>query len=394
VSQLKSPTEPALAFLSKGKLHVRREGATQTIQSEYARTVRERAISIERRHAWKTQGRGARFLGGAWGTPQGDPSEFPVRITGVAPKASTSELVYSLETDAVSGIFALNPEGQERRLFHTADFRLRQIALHPDGHTLTASIFHNDFRSNIAVLQLEGSDFSEVTEGDSFDQAPTWVQGEGRRIVFQSAGIGRDAAGRFGEIGAFAIQELDLDSGNLESIAEQDKFNLFAPRKTADGTLYYIRNPHDTGKPKTGPLPLLLDTLLFPFRMGNAIFQYFNLFSMMYTGKPLTNAKGGLQKMMDQRRMMIEGNLAAAMGTLRNNAGDDERNWSVPSSWELVRMKPNSAPEVVASGVLSYDFASDGSIVYSSGGSLYQAIEGASPKKISGKDWMEQVVCI
>src|SRR5262249_39199311 len=118
VSQFASETEPALAYLSKGKLHVRRGGATQAIQSEYARTVRERAMSIERRHAWKTQGRGARFLGGAWGAPQGDPSEFPVRITGVTPKPATSELVYSLETDAVSGIFALDSEGQERRLFH------------------------------------------------------------------------------------------------------------------------------------------------------------------------------------------------------------------------------------------------------------------------------------
>ncbi len=349
---------------------------------------------MERRHAWKSQGRSARFQSQAWGSAPGDPAEVPVKVTGVTTRPSTAELVYSLETDAVSGLFALDEAGQERRLFHTADFRLRQISLHPDGHTLACAVFHSDFRSNIAVLQLEGTDFNEVTEGDSFDQAPTWVQGGGKRVVFQSAGIGRDAAGRFGGLGPFAIQELDLDSGGLECIAEQDKFDLFAPRKTADGTLYYIRHPHATSKPKAGPFHLVRDLLLFPFRMGFAIFQYFNLFSMMYTGKPLTNAKGGVQKMMDPRRMIIEGNLTNAMDEIRGNGNDDERSWSVPSNWELVRQSAGSQSEVIANGVLSYDLAADGSILYSSGGTLYQLAPNRSPQRISTKTWMEHVVCL
>ena len=59
-------TETAVAFLSNRKLHVRRNGMTQLIESEFERSVRERAASIERRHSWKTQGRGAMFIGGAW----------------------------------------------------------------------------------------------------------------------------------------------------------------------------------------------------------------------------------------------------------------------------------------------------------------------------------------
>jgi hypothetical protein len=48
-------SEPAVAFLSKRKLHVRRNGVTRVVDSEFERTVRERTASIERRHAWKTR---------------------------------------------------------------------------------------------------------------------------------------------------------------------------------------------------------------------------------------------------------------------------------------------------------------------------------------------------
>jgi hypothetical protein len=75
--------------------------------------------------------------------------------------------------------------------------------------------------SNIAVLQVEGTDFSETTDGDSFDLAPRWVPGTRRRLVFQSAGVGRDGAGRFAGVGPFSIQELDLDSGDMVCLAEE-----------------------------------------------------------------------------------------------------------------------------------------------------------------------------
>src|ERR1700693_2125772 len=125
-------SEPAVAFLSKRKLHVRRNGATRVVDSEFERTVRERAASIERRHAWKTQGRGAMFMGGAWAPQPNSRSEVPVLLTGLTAGVDGA-LLYSMETDAVSGIFLLDANGVETRLFHTADFRVRHAALHADG---------------------------------------------------------------------------------------------------------------------------------------------------------------------------------------------------------------------------------------------------------------------
>lgn len=187
--------ESAVAFLSNRKLHVRKNGKTQVVESEFERTVRERAASIERRHAWKNQGRGAIFMGGALAAQPSGPASVPVLLTGLT-AAPEGALLYSMETDAVSGIFLLDADGMETRLFHTADFRIRHATLDPAGTTLAVTTFHKaDMRSNIAVLPVRGTEFSELTEGDSFDQAPQWVPGPGRRIVFQSAGIGRDVAG-------------------------------------------------------------------------------------------------------------------------------------------------------------------------------------------------------
>src|SRR5271155_4341700 len=102
--------EPAVAFLSKRKLHVRQHGVTRVIESEFERTVRERAASIERRHAWKTQGRGAMFMGRAFDGQAGATSDAPVLLTGLTAGLDGS-LLYSMETDAVAGVFLLDAAG-------------------------------------------------------------------------------------------------------------------------------------------------------------------------------------------------------------------------------------------------------------------------------------------
>src|SRR5580692_8332561 len=133
--------EPAVAFLSRRKLHVRKNGVTQAVESEFERSVRERTASIERRHAWKTQGRGAMFTGAA--AARGVASDVPVLLTGLT-SGPEGTILYSMETDAVSGIFLLDAAGTETRLFHTADFRIRHASLHPDRATIAATAFHKD----------------------------------------------------------------------------------------------------------------------------------------------------------------------------------------------------------------------------------------------------------
>ena len=384
-------SEPAVAFLSKRKLHVRRNGVTHVVESEFERTVRERTASIERRHAWKTQGRGAMFMGGVWAAQANARNAVPVSLTGLA-AGQDGTLLYSMETDSVSGIFLLDAAGVETRLFHTADFCIRHAALNPQGLSLAATAFHkDDMRSNIVVLPLHGTDLSEVTEGDSFDQFPQWVAGATRRIVFQSAGVGRDAAGRFAGLGPCSIQELDLDSGDLEEVTSESGRDLLQPRKTEDGTLYYIRKPYQSGVPEASLLGSLKDAALFPFRMAQAVFQYFNVFSMMYTGKPLVTSKGAVQRRMDPRQLFIHGNLAHAQMA---QASEDEAQEMVPSSWELVRRGSTGETDVIARNVLTFDLASDGSALYSDGVAISRIGPDGSSERVLQAELIEKVLAL
>jgi hypothetical protein len=300
-----------------------------------------------------------------------------------------------METDAVSGVFMRDVTATETRLFHTADFRIRHAALHPDGAMLAATSFYKEgFRSNIVVLPLHGTDVTEVTEGDSLDQAPRWVPGAARRIVFQSAGVGRDVAGRFAGLGPCTIQQLDLDSGDLEEIASETGHDLLQPRQTADGTLFYIRKPYQSASQANlanSLLSSMTDATLFPFRMARAVFHYFNIFSMMYTGKPLVTNKGAVQKRIDPRQLFIYGNLTNALATQPEEDGTQSL---VPSSWELVRRLPNGRVETVAKGVLTFDLGTDGSVLHSDGSKISLIGTNGRSERVLQGELIDQIVAL
>jgi hypothetical protein len=385
------------AYLDQGKLRLHAGGAGVTLESEFGRSLRERAAQIQHRHAWKTQGRGAQFMTGMlWPEPMADASGFRIAITSVAPGRNPGELLYSLETNEVSGIFAVDADGVEQRLFHTADFRVRHIALNADRSRIAASVFQNAFTSNIAVMRAEGTDFLTATDGDSCDLAPRWAPGPGRRLVFQSAGVGRDAAGRVCGLGPFAVQELDLDSGDMQTLAEETDCDLLGPQKASDGTLYYIRRPYRTGREPVSPWHALRDALLFPFRMAYAIFQFFNFFSMRYTGKPLSTSRGGAQRQLDIKQMMIWGNLIDVESAARQDRlGDPDAPSLVPSSWQLVRHSSNGRKEVLAKGVLSFDIDGEGSLLYSNGSAIHRmASGGGQAERIVVGKMIEQVAAL
>jgi hypothetical protein len=377
-------------YISQGSLHLRKSGGeTRRVESAFGRSLRERAAQIHQRHAWKSQGRGAQFMTGMlWGQQARDTGEFPIHITGVCKGHAAGELLYTLETDEVGGVFAVDAAGVERRLFHTADFRLRHLALSPDGTTIAASVAHNTFTTNIAILSVEGHEFYEATEGDSVDFAPRWVPGSERKIVYQSAGVGRTAGGHVTTFGEFAIHELNLDSGDLNTLVEEEGYDLLSPQKLADGTLLYIRKAHEQAS-KATPLGALKDAVLFPFRMSFALFQYFNFFSMRYTGKGLISPKGAAARGFDPMKAMIWGNLNDA-SRAQEAQGDKPL---VPDSWQLMRRTPDGTTTVLAKGVLSFDVAGD-EVVYSDGANIYQMTLGGRPERVFKGKMIEQIAAL
>src|SRR5581483_5610669 len=161
-------------------------------------------------------------------------------------------------------------------------------------------------------------------------------------------------------LGPCSIQTLDLDSGDLDEVSEPGR-DLLQPRQGGGGSLYYIRKPYHTGLPDASLLNSLKDAVLFPFRLGRAVLGYFNIFSMMYTGKPLVTRNGAVQRHIDPRKAFIYGNLARAQMI---EPAEEEDHARAPSSWELVRRDTSGSTETIARGVLAFDITPDNDVIY------------------------------
>jgi hypothetical protein len=136
---------------------------------------------------------------------------------------------------------------------------------------------------------------------------------------------------------------------------------------------------------------MLLDLVLFPFRLVYAVFQYFQFFSMRYTGKKLTRAGGAQGRELDLKEMIIWGNTVSAQNA---PGGADEAPDLVPKTWQLMRKRGSYDPEVVAKGVLAYDLASDGSVVYSNGNAIFVRDAAGKTERVHVERLIEQVTVL
>ncbi|MGH0033921.1 MAG: hypothetical protein ACQGVK_02705 [Myxococcota bacterium] len=398
------------AYVSGDALYVcEGEGVVRRVESRFGQAVRDRAQRIAQRHAWKREGQRDGLLSGRslWGSAAGEADALRVAIVGVGRGRRPGELLYALDTDEVSGVFAVptrepdDGEGQgegegpeEDRLFHSNHVRVDQLAAHPSADAIACSVRADQGATQIGVMKADGTGLDQVTEGDSLDQAPCWVPGRERTLVFQSAGIGRDSNGEPVALAPFAVEQLDLETGELLTRAESPRFDYLTPRIGPDGLLYTLRRPWQ-GDAAPSHWNALLDFLAMPFRLLHALFQWLNLFTAMYTGRKLTSSGGPEQDGPDVKWMVVWGNLIEAhkaerRGRLRGEDAPD----LVPRSYELVRHRPDGEPEVLAKAVLAFDVASDGSLLVSNGSAVDCIAPDGARKRLVTAARIGQVVAL
>jgi hypothetical protein len=381
-----------LAYLSQGLIHLKDDqGPARVVESRFAQAVAERILEIDQRHSWKAQGRGAQFMsrGLLWAGSQGDGGVRDVAITSLSRGREVGELLYSLETKDIAGVFARRGD-QEDRLFHGSVRHIRHLAARHDR--IACSLGHESGSQSVAVMEADGSNLAEVTEGDSVDQAPSWIPGSSQELVFQSAGIGRDREGHLLAVGPFAIKRLSLERGEIDTLAEDPRYDFLGPKMGPSGDLFYIRRPY--AKARAGSLlRLLKDLLLMPARLLEALFQWLNFFSVRYSGKPLTTAGGPKKQGADLKRMMVWGNLIDAEQAAREEGRGEGTPDLVPASWQLVREKDKKC-DVLAGGVLSFDVGDDGSLVYTNGSAIFNLSPSGERERLLVDARIEQVVLL
>jgi hypothetical protein len=357
---------PTLAFLADGKLFLWRDGSEPTpVESPFAQEALDEQARIRERHEWKAKTDPMRM------GPMTDLAGLrPIETSGVAPGFAAGEWLYALNLVGVGGLFAFQAgEGTERRLFHHARLHLRHLARHPERPLVAFSQPGEEGFAHIGVTDPDGKRLETVTEGDSLDEAPAWVPGRPDCLVFQSAGIGRSREGHLAGLGPYHVQELDTARGDLRTLWEDPGFDFLLPRVDDSGALYCIRRPY---RKHAGPAlgAVVLDILLFPVRLVWAFVAFLNVFSQLFTGKPLITAGPTRREGPDSRAVMLHGMLVDARRA-EKEARKGEAPGLVPRAWQLVRRAASGQEQVLAEGVAAYDLGPDGSVYWTNGTAVF-----------------------
>ncbi len=387
--------EPTIAYLAEGKLYLKSAGASpRLIESTFAQNAIDRAIRTQQRSGWKSGGFGpemnpaAMLMGGRSAL---EPNVRKIRMESLA-RGPAGELLYAMDMGTVGGIFSFElGESYEKRLFHRAEFRPRDLSRHPAHDSIVLSMRAVDGSANIAVLDVNGRGLREITEGDSVDESPTWVPGNGKQIVYQSAGIGRNAAGVRTALGPYSLHRLDLENDQFETLLEDSGHDFLLPRMDNEGSLYFIQRPYRPGHSEISILRVGLDILLFPFRLAQAFVHFFNFFSQMFSGKPLMTAGGPRREGADPKTLMLWGKMIDADKALKAAKGADLPAL-VPESWQLIRRDKAGDEIILAKSVLAYDLAPDGGVIHTNGSSVFHRDASGHHTKLCSGNMIEHVI--
>jgi hypothetical protein len=268
----------------------------------------------------------------------------------------------------------------------------RNLAVHPAWQLVAGSLHFPNGTANLSLVR--GQNLTQITEGDSVDESPSWIPGAGKRLVYQSAGVARNQQGFAVGVGPFGIHQLDLDGGALSIVLEDPKNDLLAPRMTEEGTLYFIRRPYETlGRKPVSPLGMMADILLFPPRLLRAFFYFFNFLSLTFARKPLTTSGGPRVEGEDEKTLLLRGRVIDAEKAMREGASA-EAPALVPPNWELVRRMASGEEQVLARGVVAYDFDGEGGVIYTNGTAAYRVDRNGQSRLLFKAKLLEDLIVI
>ncbi|MCE3605290.1 hypothetical protein LXA47_17000 [Massilia sp. P8910] len=354
-----------VAYISNGKLFYQPEGgALRQLHSPYIQEIEDRLARSNERNSWK---KNTSFEVGAYGQMKqfGDAANA-IRYTS-AQFDQQQSILYFLSDQGIGGLFSFNLEtGVETRIVHRQHLDLSDLNLNRETGKLVCTSSSKDSITNIATLDVQGNNLRELTGGDTADSAPAWCDEDS--IVYQSAGLARDSQGMIVALGHSTIQKLDLRSGKLDTVLDDANTDFLHPRVTSTGELLFIRRPYEV--PQYSSSNILLDTVLFPFRLLRAVFHYLNFFSMMYSRKPLTGASGPAVQA-DVKAIILKGKRIDAEKALRSESMVAGVPSLVPATWQLVQRSRSGDDRVLASNVASYDITPAGQILYSNGRGVF-----------------------
>ncbi|MBR3630895.1 MAG: PD40 domain-containing protein [Oscillospiraceae bacterium] len=351
---------------------------------------RDTLQSIHDSKLWKTTGTGAKFTGAAQ-----DPEmeEISAQFCGIA--AHGTEFLYTLQLDASGGMYRreLTEDAvYDGHIVSGNDVRLGAVAAH--GDDVAACIRYPDGRSHIGLYHLPQSRCTEITEGDSAENAPSWAP-DGRKLYFSTSGIARRGSDYV--FGPAAAAVYSLQSRSMELLLEEERYDYLCPKVNAAGDLFVIRQPYvQAGDAQVSIGQVLLDVLLFPVRMIMAVGGFLNLFSILFGGQSLRSdgpqRDSQKSKQRSAKTMFFEGNLIKAQKNLRENFRSGEMYLGIlPRNRVLLCRRADGSEEVLARAVLDYCLTEEG-IVYSNGAHVLLRRPDGSEERLANAELASKIV--
>lgn len=380
------------AYISGGRLFYVDlvSGQKREIFCEFGEKMKDRISRSYQAKDWKFQSNQQTLFStgySLWSDPAAQNPSYNIRsfISGASYGPAEEALFFAFDGEDVNGLFSVDIRDlREKRLFHTPHFEIRNLALSPGGNKIAYSRIEESKIENIFLLDKDTAQKVQLTEGDSIDTAPAWST-DARKIVYQSAGIGRNAVGLDISVGPFSIYELDLDHSTAEQVCEIDKKDLHNPRYSYDGEkLLFIAKPLEESHLQH--FRSLINVLMIPLRLLYAIFEFLNFFVARYTGKPLLET-GIFKRRTDWQQSLLLGGAgsSADIEAMAEELEEETDKVKAPRSWELIEFDRKTGEyRTLLREVSTYDISPvDGSLLFSNGRDIFKAgPDGSKPEKI------------
>lgn len=378
-----------IAFTDGTKICLLDENGRRERESGFICKYKENSRRIAANSAWKHAGINASLRGEYDFSDSSAERESPAYLNGIAFTDRPDVVAYSFTVGQSSGVYYKDfsrEKEDEAHIVHDNEREYFNLSFDQNSGAMLASSAGNGDVCRQVVRFTRDGNRQGLTDGDSRDDNPSFSLSDGK-ILFDSAGVGRDERGGFGGYAPAAIYALDLLTLDMVCLKEAEKYSYCKPKRDKDGNLYAIRRP---AKERKGGNPLV-EILLIPVRIIGAIVGFVQFFTIAFSGKSLVAGKeGGVNpskgRKTEEREIFIEGNRIRVDKELKRNKRFKDKDYGfIPRSWQLVRIAQSGAETVLKSGVADYAVGKEG--IYCTDGRHIYRLNGSECKKIADTEF-------
>lgn len=191
---------------------------TALYESEYILRYREYSGTRVKNDEWKYTGEGARFRGD-YDTYRAKKETVRAYVNSV--QIEGEKVVYAFTVNGSSGVYrkdVADEKAREEHILSSSDSEI--LTLHRGAeNTYAVTVRGDGVTSHIGILYGANSELKTLTDGDTRDQNAYFSATERNTLLFDSAGVGRDADGNFsGKYAPAVICSLDFGTMEIKEI--------------------------------------------------------------------------------------------------------------------------------------------------------------------------------